>query len=146
MTGSDADWEEMTNKEMHDKFVTLVMANTEDVDKRLGEAIDKLAALEQSFDAKLDTKFNVLLACLPPPPPVPPPRPGYVGVHNVFHSSPARTRELLQMQWMPAMRVRTRTRGQAGDTKLLVVHAPTFAMLMLHHALRYGTMMIMLRN
>ena len=75
MTGSDADWEKMTNKEMHDKFATLVMANTEDIDKRLGEALDKLAAFEQSFD----TKFIELLARLPPPPPVPPPRPKYVG-------------------------------------------------------------------
>ena len=40
MTGSDTDWEEMTNKEMHDKFATLVMANTEDVDKRLREALE----------------------------------------------------------------------------------------------------------
>ena len=79
MTGSDADWEEMTNKELHDKFATLVMANTEDVDKRLGEAPHKLADFEKSFDAKLDTKFNELLARLPPPPPVPPLRPGYVG-------------------------------------------------------------------
>ena len=79
MTGSDADWEEMTNKEMHDKFATLVMANTEDVDKRLGEALDKLADFEKSFDAKLDTKFTELLARLPPPPTVPPPRSGYVG-------------------------------------------------------------------
>ena len=79
MTCSDADWEKMTNKEMHDKFTTLVMANMEDVDKRLGVALDKLAAFEQSFDAKLNTKFNELLARLPPPPPVPHPRPGYVG-------------------------------------------------------------------
>ena len=78
MIASDVDWEKMTNKEMPDKFATLMMANTEDVDKRLGEALDKLAAFEQSFDAKLDTKLNELLACLPPPP-VPPPRPGYVG-------------------------------------------------------------------
>ena len=62
MTGSDADWEKMTNKEMHDKFATLVMANTKDVDKRLGEALDKLVDFEKSFDAKLDTKFNELLA------------------------------------------------------------------------------------
>ena len=60
-------------------FATLVLANTEDVDKRLGEALDKLAAFEQSFDVKLDTKFNELLARLPPPHPVPPLRPGYVG-------------------------------------------------------------------
>ena len=69
MTGSDADWEKMTNKDMHDKFATLVMANMEDVDKRLGEALGTM----------LDSKFNELLARLPPPPPVPPPRPGYVG-------------------------------------------------------------------
>ena len=55
------------------------MVNTEDVDKQLGEALDKLAGFEKSFDTKLDTKFNELLARLPPPPPIPPPRPGYVG-------------------------------------------------------------------
>ena len=58
MTGSDADWEEMTNKEMHDKFATLVMANTEDVDKRLGEALDKLADFEKSFDDKLEHQVH----------------------------------------------------------------------------------------
>ena len=138
----------MTNKEMHDKFATLVMANTEDVDKRLGEALDKLAAFEQSFDAKLDTKFNELLARLPPPPLFHLLVPGMWGVHNVFHLSPARTPALLQMPLMTVitMRGRTRTRGQEGDTKLLVIHVPTFAMPMLHHALSYGTTMIMSRN
>ena len=70
--------EKMMNKEMHDKFATLVMENTHDINKRLGEALDKLVVLEQIFYTKLNTKFNELLARLPPLP-VPPPRPGYVG-------------------------------------------------------------------
>ena len=78
MMGSDVDWEKTTKKEMHDKFAMLVMANTEDVDKQLGEALDKLAGFEKSFDAKLDTKFTELLARLPPPPTVRHPCLGYV--------------------------------------------------------------------
>ena len=79
MTGSEDEWENLTNKEMHTKFTTLVMDNMQDIDKRLGEALDKIAGLEQAFDTKLDTKFTALLARLPPPAPVQPLRPGYVG-------------------------------------------------------------------
>ena len=53
MSGSDEEWENLTNKEMHTKFSKLVMANTQDVDKRLGEALDKITGLEQAFDMKI---------------------------------------------------------------------------------------------
>ena len=78
MSGSDEEWENLTNKELHTKFSKLMMDNTQDVDKRLGEALDKIAGLEKAFDTKFDSKFNELLAHLPPPP-VGPRRQGYVG-------------------------------------------------------------------
>ena len=76
MSESDGEWEKMTNKELHTKFAKLVMDNTQDMDKRLGEALDKITGLEQAFDTKLDSKFNELLARLPP---VGPHRQGFVG-------------------------------------------------------------------
>ena len=72
MSESDAEWEKLTNKELHTKFSTLVVKTSEDVDKRLGEALDRIEGLEQRFDTKLDAKFNELLARLPPPPADPP--------------------------------------------------------------------------
>ena len=56
MSGSDDEWENLTNKELHTKFAKMVMDNTQDIDKRLGEALEKITGLEQSFDTKLDAK------------------------------------------------------------------------------------------
>ena len=78
MSGSDEEWEKMTNKELPTKFAKLVLDNTQDMDKRLGGALDKITGLEQAFDTKLDSKFNELLARLPQPH-VDPRRQGYVG-------------------------------------------------------------------
>jgi hypothetical protein len=37
-----------------------------DVDSKLSNAMDKIAVLEASFNAKLDAKFQEVLAWLPP--------------------------------------------------------------------------------
>ena len=71
MAGSDSDvidWENLTNKELHDKFAQLVTEHVQELDTRFGEAMDKIDGFEKTFNTKLDTKFNELLARLPPPP------------------------------------------------------------------------------
>ena len=65
MPGSDDEWENMTNKELHTKFAKLVTDHTQDIDTKLGEALEKITGLEKAFDTKLDTKFTEFLARLP---------------------------------------------------------------------------------
>ena len=72
MAGSQADetdWENMTNKELHDKFQQMKSGRVEDVLNRFEEAMEKIDGMEKTFETKLDNKFNELLARLPPPPP-----------------------------------------------------------------------------
>jgi hypothetical protein len=62
MTGTtkeDVDLEKMTNAELHAHFTRLLLGRAQDVDTRLGDddsklsdAIDKIASLEASFNAK----------------------------------------------------------------------------------------------
>ena len=69
MAGSQADetdWENMTNKELHDKFQQMMSGQVQDVLNIFEEAMEK------TFETKLDNRFNELLACLPPPPPAAP--------------------------------------------------------------------------
>jgi hypothetical protein len=78
MTGTakdDVDPEKMTTTELHAHFTRLLVGHAQHVDTRLGDvdsklsdAMDKIAGLEASFNAKLDTKFQEVLACLPPQP------------------------------------------------------------------------------
>ena len=75
MAGSQADetdWENMTNKELHDKFQQMMSGQVQDVLKRFEEAMEKIDGMEKTFETKLDNKFNELLARLPPPPPAAP--------------------------------------------------------------------------
>ena len=44
----------------------------QDVLKRFEEAMEKIDGMEKTFETKLDSKFNELLARLPPPPPAAP--------------------------------------------------------------------------
>ena len=75
MAGSQADetdWENMTNKELHDKFKKMMSGQVEDALNRFEEAMEKIDAMEKSFETKLDNRFNELLARLPLPPPTAP--------------------------------------------------------------------------
>ena len=75
MAGSQADetdWENMTNKDLHDKFQQMMSEQVQDVLNRFEEAMEKIDGMEKTFETKLDNKFNELLARLPLPPPAAP--------------------------------------------------------------------------
>ena len=75
MTGSqvdETDWENMTNKELHDKFQQMMTEQVQDLLNNFEEAMDKITGFEKTFETKLDNKFNELIAPLPPPPPAAP--------------------------------------------------------------------------
>ena len=75
MAGSQADetdWRNMTNKQLHDKFQQMMSGQVGDVLNRFEEAMEKIDAVEKSFETKLDNRFNEVLARLPPPPPAAP--------------------------------------------------------------------------
>src|SRR3954469_24660813 len=68
-------WENMTNKELHDKFAQMMSEQVYDIETRFTEAID---GVEKMIDTKLDAKFTELIARLPTQPaaaPAPPPPP-----------------------------------------------------------------------
>jgi hypothetical protein len=78
MTGTakdDVDLEKMMSAELHAHFNRSLVGRAQDVDTCLGDvgfklsdAMDKIAGLEASFNAKLDAKFQEVLARLPPHP------------------------------------------------------------------------------
>src|SRR5919106_6858828 len=75
MVGSQADetdWENLTNKQLHDKFQQMMSGQVQDVLNIFEEAMEKIDGMEKTFETKLDNKFNELLARLPPPPPAAP--------------------------------------------------------------------------
>ena len=75
MAGSQADetdWENMTNKELHDKFQQMMSGQVGDVLNKFEEAMEKIYGMEKTFETKIDNKFNELLVRLPPPPPAAP--------------------------------------------------------------------------
>src|SRR3954463_11794840 len=70
------DWENMTNKELHDKFAQMMSEQVNDIETRFIEAIE---GVEKMIDTKLDAKFIELIARLPTQPaaapaPLPPQR------------------------------------------------------------------------
>ena len=70
MPGSQADeidWENLSNKELHDKFQQMMTEQVQDVLNNSEEAMEKITGLEKTFETKLDNRFNELLARLPPP-------------------------------------------------------------------------------
>ena len=72
MAGSQADetdWENMTNKELHDKLQQMMNGQVQDVLNRFEEGMGKIDGTKKTLETKLDNKFNELLARLPPPPP-----------------------------------------------------------------------------
>jgi hypothetical protein len=78
MTGNtkeDVDPEKMTNTKLHAHFTQLLVGRAHDMDTRLGDvdsklsdAMQKIDGLEAAFNAKLDAKFQEVLARLPPQP------------------------------------------------------------------------------
>ena len=75
MAGSQADetnWENMTNKQLHDKFQQMMSGQVQDMLNRFEEAMEKIDGIEKTFETKLDNKFNELLARIPQPPPAAP--------------------------------------------------------------------------
>ena len=70
MAGSqpdEIDWDNMTNKELHDKFQQMMSGQVEDVLNRFEEAMEKIDDIEKAFETKLDNKFNELHTRLPLP-------------------------------------------------------------------------------
>ena len=63
----EIDWENMTNKDFHDKFHQMLGQQVEDVMASFGKALEKMDDIEKSIDTKLDTKFDELLKPLPQP-------------------------------------------------------------------------------
>ena len=75
MAGSQADetgWENLTNKQLHDKFQQMMSGQVQDVLNRFEEAMEKIDGIEKTFETKLNNKFNELLVRLPQPPPAEP--------------------------------------------------------------------------
>jgi hypothetical protein len=67
--------------------VTKLLANhMQDVDKRFSDTMEQLEGLQTGFTAKLNAKFQEVLALLPPPPMacVPPPQPTRVAPTPTF--------------------------------------------------------------
>jgi hypothetical protein len=71
----------MTSADLHAHFTQLLVGHAHDVDTRLGDvdsklsdAMEKIDGLEEAFNAKLDAKFQDVLARLPPQPGVYTPR------------------------------------------------------------------------
>ena len=70
MPGSQAneiDWENMTNKDLHDKFHQMLGQQVEDVMASFGKALERMDDIDKTIDTKLDAKFDELLKCLPQP-------------------------------------------------------------------------------
>lgn len=61
MAGSQADevdWENLTNKELHDKFQQMMSGQVQDVLNIFEEAMDKIDGMEKTFKTKLDNEFT----------------------------------------------------------------------------------------
>ena len=57
MVGSqadEADWENLTNKQLHDKFQQMMSGQVQDVLNRFDEAMEKIDGIEKTFETKLD--------------------------------------------------------------------------------------------
>ena len=70
MAGPQADkidWENMTKKELHDKFQQMLGQQVEDMLASFGKALERIDDIEKTIDTKLDAKFDELLKRLPPP-------------------------------------------------------------------------------
>ena len=89
----ETDWENMKNKELHDKFQQMMSGQVQDVLNRFEEAMEKIDGMEKTFETKLDNKFNELLSRFPPPPPAAPTAPLQ---HQQQHRLPPRRETALR--------------------------------------------------
>ena len=64
---NEIDWENMTNKELHDKFHQILGQQVEDVMASFGKALERMDDTEKTIDTKLDAKFDELLKRFPQP-------------------------------------------------------------------------------
>ena len=70
MAGTQADeiaWENVTNKELHDKFHQMLGQQVEHVMASFGKELERTDDVEKTIDTKLDAKFDELLKRLPQP-------------------------------------------------------------------------------
>ena len=63
----EIDWENMTNKDLHDKFHQMLGQQVEDVMASFAKALESMDDIEKTINTKLDAKFAELLKRLPPP-------------------------------------------------------------------------------
>jgi hypothetical protein len=110
----------------------LLSDHMQDVDKRFSDTMEQLEGLETIFTAKLDAKFQEVLARLPPTPPA-------LQELRVLHRP-------VMHSWMiitGKMSTRASTRTTSQLISHLVVLGPTFAV---HLLVRWYVMMTMLLN
>ena len=50
----EIDWENMTNKDLHDKFHQMLGQQVEDVMASFGKALERMDDIEKTIDTKLD--------------------------------------------------------------------------------------------
>ncbi|KAI5022054.1 hypothetical protein ZWY2020_058784 [Hordeum vulgare] len=63
----EIDWENLTNRELHDKFQRMMSDQVQDFVTTFREAMDKLEGMDKKFNTKMNAKFNEVLARLPAP-------------------------------------------------------------------------------
>ena len=63
----EIDWENMTKKELHDKFQQMLGQQVEDVMASFRKALERIDDIEKTIDTKLDAKFDKVVARLPQP-------------------------------------------------------------------------------
>ena len=64
----EIDWENMTKKELHDKFQQMLVQQVEDVMANFGKALASIDDIEKTIDTKLDAKLDEVLMRLSQPP------------------------------------------------------------------------------
>jgi hypothetical protein len=99
----------------------LLSDHMQDVDKRFSDTMEQLEGLETTFTAKLDAKFQEVLARLPPPPParVPPPQPTRVAPTPTFVGRAQRVLHQLAQTLAAGATAGTTAAGVAGATGVI---------------------------
>ena len=59
---NEIDWENMTKKELHDKFQQMLSQQVEDVMASVEKALERIVDIEKTINTKLDAKFDEVLA------------------------------------------------------------------------------------
>jgi hypothetical protein len=77
MPPENTETQPLEGEALHAHITKLLADHMQDVDKRFSDTMEQLEGLETAFTAKLDAKFQEVLAHLPPPPMAraPPPQP-----------------------------------------------------------------------